>query len=218
MKKLALLIAVMCFSVLLNAQTWETQIYSLSGKSRVKTIKIKPDMKMDIRCIIPGNDSLRLSTRYDGSFIGVSDDSMKIKVNSFNEFKKFPNGIIEQKTIPGKIYLMSCSSDSGLVNIPLSDIGYLSYRNKNLDKTSEILELPIYISLMTMILSPFICYDYKEGKFNTERYKYWGLGSTIGLTVFISCEITLVNKKNFQFKTDWPRKDKKVWSFNKGQQ
>jgi hypothetical protein len=216
MKKFILLVAGMCFFSVLNAQTWNGQIYRISGNSKVKTVRIKPGMKLDVRSILLDNDSLRITTRYNGSFMGVSGDTMKIRLTDYYEFEKYPDGILKQTTIPGKIYLMPNSSDYGIVSMPLSDIGYLSYRNKNADKMSEIIELPIYLSLCAIILSPFICYDYNDGSFNTERYKYWGLGSTLVLSASFCCEIALSGSKKYQFKPDWPWKNKKVWSFKKG--
>jgi hypothetical protein len=70
-------------------------------------------------------------------------------------------------------------------------------------------------SLAVMVLSPLICYDYKEQELNANRYKYWAMGSTAGALAGFAILITNGGNKTrrLQFQPDWPDKNMKVWKF-----
>jgi len=213
LKKILFTTAGLLIITILSAQTWKTQIYGISDKANIKTLKIKPEMSIDLRTVILDTDTLKLTRRYNGSFIGVTGDSMKIKLTDFHEFSNHTNGTIKQTTIPGKSFIMSRSSDTALAIIPLSDISYISFKPENLNKMAGIAEAGVFVSIFALVLAPLICFDYKDGVFLADRYKYWGLGSTIGLAGSFCLEGIFSSSKQYQFKSNWPYKKKKVWSF-----
>ncbi|MEI6748145.1 MAG: hypothetical protein WCM93_03195 [Bacteroidota bacterium] len=213
MQKIILLIVVLSFSVSLNAQTWKVQIQRATSNHRMKTLKIRPDMHMDIGSLLLDNDTLKESKFYNGFLVGGGSDSIKIRLNEVKEKKVFTNGINKQATIPAKYYLMTPLRDSSVMKIAISDIDYLSYYNDKREKTAGIVEPIALGALFVMALTPLISYDFKEGKMNAVRYKNWALGSTICLAASISFAVTVNSRKKFQFKTNWPDEKGKVWSF-----
>jgi len=58
--------------------------------------------------------------------------------------------------------------------------------------------------------------DFKDGGINSKRYKYWALGSTIGITVSLGYAAITNSRpiqKQYQFNSDWPNKQADVWKF-----
>jgi hypothetical protein len=196
------------------AQTWSTSIYSISDKSKTRTIKIKPDMELTFRSKLTENDSLSLSKRCIGKFVSGSSDSITLKVIRYSEYLDYKDGTVKQTIITNQNKFKN-TTDKNLVSIPLSEIHYLKYQAKNTTKISEMAELPIFISLFAVIISPLVCINYKTGEFNSELYQYVGVGSAAALTASFGMEIIINRGKTYQFKTDWPNKKKKVWSFKK---
>jgi hypothetical protein len=102
--------------------------------------------------------------------------------------------------------------------VALTDIDHIKYSHKNflVKGLDNVMEPLIFASLFVMIVSPFISYNYKDMAFNSERYKYWALGSTLGITIgFAYASITNSRpiQKQFQFNGAWPDKKGKVWRF-----
>jgi hypothetical protein len=215
MKTLILCTIGFCLLTFINAQPWKVPIYRLSGSTSAKTIKIKPDRRVTIHSLVNDADSLKLSETYNGSVIGVSTDSMRISLTDYTEFRKYASGMNMQTRIPGKIYFKDPASDTGKVSIPISDIHLLIYRPVRNEKLPGIAEGAVFTCLAGVLLSPFICYNYKEGHINADTYKYWGVASSVGLTASFCFEMISLRTKEYQFKTDWPQKKKKVWSFAK---
>jgi len=215
MKQLILTGAALCLFISINAQNRKIPIYKISGKPANKMLKLKTERKITIRTLLIESDSLKLSETYSGSIIGISGDSMKITLTDYIEFRNYKNGLNKQVKIPGNLFLKNTSLDTGKLNIRFSAIHYLRYTPGRNEKLSGIAEGAVFISLAGVIFSPLICYDYKQGKFNAERYKYWGLISSISLTASLCVEIFANRYKEYQFKRDWPQKKKKVWSFTK---
>jgi hypothetical protein len=215
MKKLVLIGVGICFMILLNAQKWNMRILNITDNATEKTIKIKPGMNLTVRSLFLDNDSLKGSKLYQGSFLGGSDDSLKIKLNKYLESISYSNGITKVTTIPGKSYLFSNSTGKGSISIPLSDIHFISYSARN--SWSNVTEIAVFTSLFLVILSPLISYNFSKAEFNAERYKYWGVSSSIAFTASLCFEgILAKNKKEYQFKTRWPGKNNQVWGFKKG--
>jgi hypothetical protein len=212
-KKLILITAGMCYITILQAQKWQMPIYNISDITRVKTLKIKPEMNIEIRSIVLDTDSLKLTKKYKGAFLGATEDTLRINLTDFSEFKNYTNGIVMQTTVPGKHFIMSPTMDTGLAGIPLTEINYISFKSKGLEKIAGAAEAGVFISLFAIALSPLICIDYKEGEFNSDRYTYWGVGSALAIACSLCLEITLSGSKAYQFKTNWPDKKKKVWGF-----
>ena len=98
------------------------------------------------------------------------------------------------------------------MNIALSDVHMLEYQKFTQKIFGNIEDFVLFSSLAVLIVSPFICYNYSEGTFNAESYKYWALGSTAGIVLGFSFQM-LGGHTKFQFKTNWPSEKGKVWSF-----
>jgi len=215
MRKLFLFLLVILFSSGVSAQTWKKSVYGTMGNKSVRTIRLKPVSIVTVRSLKLINDSITWSTTLSGKFDGATDDSLRIRLDNISELKVLGTGIRYSTTIPGRLYLQSPSTDTGLVAIRLSDIDYLSYHNANKSKAGGIGEGMVFASIFMLVASPFICIDYKDGTFNAERYKYWAIGSTAVLFGSISIEALLGGEKRFQFHAGWPTKKQKVWTFNK---
>lgn len=216
MKKILLLLI---FSFLVGgliAQTWKTSIFNTTDQSKTRTIKLKPEMELTVRSKLAENDSLSLSKWYTGKFVSGTKDSIIIKITRYNEYLNYKDGTVKQTTITSTNDFNTIKSDKELISIPLSEIHYLKYQPKNTTKMAEMAELPIFISLFAIIISPLVCIDYKTGEFNADLYQYLGVGSAAALTASFGMEIIINRGKTYQFKADWPNKKQKVWSFKKG--
>lgn len=201
----------------LKSQTWESQIQSVTGKHKVKTMKIKPDRELKIGRLLTDIDSLREFNYYAGFSLGGSRDSLHISLREVQTNRIFTDGIKYQSTIPAKFCQELLHGDTSNLKIALTDIDYIQVKSPKWQKTAgEIVETLIWSSMFVMVLSPLICYDYKEGALNAERYKYWGIASTAGLVVGVG-SIIIINAfdgtKTFQFKASWPNKEATAWKF-----
>jgi hypothetical protein len=216
MKKFILFLSVWGIMFTSKAQSWEYQLQSITGRNKEKTLKLKPEMKLEIGRLLTDNDSLKAYNYYNGIFLGGSRDSIRIRLNEVKTNSVFTNGVKQQSTIPVKYFSSIPLRDSGFMSFALPEIDYLKYRKSKKNDLGGIVEPVIYLSLLTLFLSPVISYDYKEGKLNEERYKYWAFGSTLALASCITAIITVNAIKGpdtFRFKAGWPGTHIKEWRF-----
>lgn len=217
MKKIILLLVGTAILLSVKAQTWESQIQTITGKQKVKTLRIKPGRELKAGRLLTDEDSLREFNYYEGFFVGGSRDSLQISLREVQTHKVYTDGIKYQSTIPARLCPELHPGDSNILQLPLTNMDYLQIKSPKWQKTAgEIVEPLIWASMFVMFLSPMICYDYKEGAFNAERYQYWGIGSTAGLAIGFG-SVIIINAfdgtKTFQFKSGWPNKKTKVWKF-----
>ncbi len=216
MKKFIFIFLTLGFLAGSVAQTWETRMQRVSGNSREKTLKLKPEMKLEIGRLLTDNDTLKEYNYYNGIFLGGTHDSIRIRLNEVKTNAVFTSGIRQQSTIPVKYFTAVPLRDSGLMSFALPEIDYLKYRKSKKNDPGGIVEPVIYLSLLTLFLSPVISYNYKEGELNEERYKYWALGSTLALASCITAIITINaidGPDTFRFKAGWPGTHIKEWRF-----
>ncbi len=204
------------FTIILNAQPWQVQLQKVSGNSKVKTLRLKPEMKLDIGRLLNDNDTLKEYNYYSGIFLGGAGDSIRIRLNEVKTNSVFTNGIKQQSTIPVKYFTSLALRDSGFISFALHEIDYLKYRPAKKNEFGGFVEPTIYLSLLTLFLSPIISYNFKEGELNAERYKCWALGSTLALASCITAIITINaidGPDTFRFKAGWPGTHIKQWRF-----
>lgn len=217
MKKLILFVISAGIFLSSEAQTWKSQIQNVSGKQMVKTLKIKPGRELKIGRLLTDEDSLKEYTYFEGIFLDGTRDSINLKLNKVRVGSDYTNGVKHLSDFPAKYYQELLPGDSNSLKMALMDMDYIQIKSSKWQKTAEdIVEPLIWASLFVMCISPLICYDYKEGAFNAERYQYWGVGCVAGLAVGFG-SIILVNlidgTKAFQFKAGWPNKKTNVWKF-----
>lgn len=216
MKKIILLIFAAGFLVAPKAQTWEAQMQRITGKSREKTLKLKPEMKLEIGRLLTDNDSLKEYNYYNGIFLGGTRDSIRIRLNEVKTNSVYTSGIKQQSTIPVKYFTAVPLRDSGFMSFALPEIDYLKQSKARNYHVDAVLEPVVFLSLFTLFLSPVISYNYKEGELNEERYKYWALGSTLALASCVTAIITINaidGPDTFRFKAGWPGSHIKEWRF-----
>ncbi|MHC1777763.1 MAG: hypothetical protein AB9834_20355 [Lentimicrobium sp.] len=216
MKKFIILFLTLGFLTGSVAQTWETRMQRVSGNSREKTLKLKPEMKLEIGRLLTDNDSLKEYNYYNGIFLGGTHDSIRIRLNEVKTNAVFTSGIKQQSTIPVKYFTAVPLSDSGFMSFALPEIDYLKHSKAKNYHVDEVLEPVVFLSLFTLFLSPVISYNYKEGELNEERYKYWALGSTLALATCVTAIITINaidGPDFFRFKAGWPGTHIKEWRF-----
>lgn len=213
MKKIIALFTGLLFIANVSAQTWKVQVCNISDISKTRTVKLKPNSIVTLKTLKQKDDTLTHSLTYKGIFSGVENNSMKICMERYNERKSFSNGIFLDTYIPGKQFVMKNSKDTGYAVVPIADIDYLKYNNQTRDKIADYVEPLFFATFLVSFISPFICIDYKDGSFNAERYKYWGIGCTIALAGSVGWATIMSKSKKFQFETNWYEKNKKVWSF-----
>ena len=216
MKSTGLIIIAIAIMFQAEAQTWKVQVERISGNSRTKTLRIKPAYNLTVGSILTNKDSIKEYRYYEGLFNSGCRDSIGMKLSLVRDERIFSNGISENTKHPGKSYLASLAQDTDYLKIPLSDISYLEYQNQELGGWAELGEPIMLLSILTMVAAPFICYDFKNGNLNADRYKYWAVGSSIGIatgfaTVFTFA--TLSNHKKLKFNENWKSKGKNVWRF-----
>jgi hypothetical protein len=204
------------FAVTLKAQPWQVQLQKISGNSRVKTLKLKPQMKLEIGRLLTDNDSLKEYNYYNGIFLGGTGDSIGIRLIEVKTNSVFTNGIKRQSTIPVKYFISVPLRDSGLMSFSLHEIDYMKYRPAKEGVLGGIVESTIYLSLLTLFLSPVISFNFKEGELNTNRYKNWALGSTAGLFTCFAAIISINaidGPDKFRFNAGWPDTYIEEWRF-----
>jgi hypothetical protein len=216
MKRLLILMVLAGMVSGMSAQPWKPRIEKITGNPVTKTITVKPGMKIIIKSLLLNTDTLKESRSYTGYFQGYSNDSLKIKLATVSTEKAFSNGIRETANIPAASWLAPASPDTNLIRVAVRNIGYLEAYNETGRGMAEIGEPIILGSLLVMIISPLISYNFKDGSFNSERYKHWALGGTIGVATGFVTVFTLnalFKPGRFQFETGWPDKNASVWRF-----
>jgi hypothetical protein len=218
MKKHILLCIAFAVISTINAQTWKMQIERITGNPKLKTIKMNTKTHIRIQVHSFDNDSTEENTSYEGDFRSGTHDSIEFKLSRLETFRKYNNGVQQRTTFPPKYHLKDTTPEQSIMRIALPDIDQLKYQQKNkvIKGLDNVMKPLIFASLFVMILSPIISYNYKEGELNAERYKYWALGSTMGITLGFAY-VALTNsrpvQKQFQFNTEWPDKKAAVWRF-----
>ena len=217
MKKLLLIITLSGISVFLFSQTWNAQIERVTGTPKLKTVRIKPGTFTTVGTRLQETDSLKETRFFDGDFLSGNADSIALKLSQVRLTRNFSNGTKQSFTIPAKQYFIHSPADTSLMRIPVSEIHYIDYYTKKWRKRAEGGEIIVLGSLLALVLSPFICYDYQDGQMNAEKYKNWALGSTIGIVAGITSVITINSfskHKTFEFRSGWTdRKKAEVWKF-----
>lgn len=212
MKKLIITFAGIMFTLSLFAQTWKAPIYGTSGKPTIKTLKLKPEMKITIGTLTFDSDSLKTDTYYTGTFLGVAGDSLKINLTEVTMNRIFESGTRERKIIPSKNYLINSLPQTDATNVALSDIDVLKYQPKTKEMLSGLEDYVLLGSLAVLVVSPFFCYNYSNQTFNQDQYQYWALGCTVGIVTGAVLQM-MGSPKRIQFKEGWPEKKSKTWSF-----
>ncbi len=218
MNKLFLILVCMTFLFHSGAQTWNREIQRLSGKPKLKTIKINTGMYTTVGTRLEDSDSVKITRFFDGNFLSGSHDSLSMKLVQVRLTKNYTSGVKQSFVIPARQYSVSDYTDTNFMRIPVSGIHYLDYYNKKWRDRAEGSEVVLFGSLLVMVLSPFICFKYSEGHMNTGMYKNWALGSTIGIVAGFTTMITIDSfskHKTFEFKPGWSgKKNARVWKFN----
>lgn len=214
MKKLLLLVLTLIVGFTLIAQTWKAPVYRIDGKPKMKTVKLKSGISMEIGRLLIDNDTLKENKYLYGNFKGVTGDTLQMTLNRIRIKSVHTNGSRTDSFIPAKSLIAPAPDSTYIMNASLTDIDFLAYRNNSIAWLTDTEDFFLFGSLMVLIASPFICYDYKNQTFNAERYKYWGLGCTAGIVTGISLQILGgASQKKFQFHGSWPSEKAKVWSF-----
>jgi len=215
--KVLFLTLILAGSVLLAAaQTWKAGIEKISGNHKVKTIRIKPTMQLTIGSMIAENDSMNMSKNFYGDFVNGTSDSIRMRLKTVTTTTNYANGFRQTTVTPARFYPCNNTPDSNMVSFALPDVHSIDYSLKKWRDAGEIGEPILLLSLLTLIASPLISYNFDEGKINAERYKYWALGSTIGVVAGFAAIITInaiPPHGRYQFREGWPLKKTKVWRF-----
>ncbi|HNX44612.1 MAG TPA: hypothetical protein PLJ84_10920 [Bacteroidales bacterium] len=217
MRTILLSLILAALSMILNAQTWKVRVEKTTGSHRVKTLRIKPTMQLTVGNQLPVTDTLKQYKYYYGEFISGSADSLQMKLKTITAHQLYTNGIHYTSVVPAKQYYLSTpSADTNMMRIALSDIHSLDYSFEKWRGMSEIGEPVILGSLLVLIFSPLICYNFSDGKINPESYRNWALGSTIGIVAGIGTAVAIsaiFPHGRYQFLEGWPYKKAKVWKF-----
>lgn len=207
-----MLIAALSFGSTMTGQVWKAPIQRISGKPVEKILKIKPEARINVGTLVFEDDSLKKSIYYNGRFICGSDDSLRIKLAEIKMNEIYNNMLVKQIRIPGKYDQFDPTVLLDTKTLALSDIHMLEYQNKIREQISSTEDFFLFGGLIALFVSPFFCINYKEMTFNEELYSYCALGSTGCIIAGIALQMTGGQRK-FQFRSDWPKKDAKVWSF-----
>jgi len=212
MKKYILFVFCLSFGVFVTAQTWKTDIERTTGRPVVRTLKLRPKTDLYIGTLLLDADTIKESKFCSGKFLSGTKDSIRIKINSFEKLHKESNGLKQSIHTPAKYYTRNKADSVYVVSLALDDVHYIRYQQGYQKFFGACEDAVLFSSLAVLLVSPFICYNYKEGSFNAEAYKYWVLGCTAGIVVGFSFQILGAQSK-LQFKPNWPDKDARVWSF-----
>ena len=212
-RKISLLALLMMIGGLVMAQTTKYQVEMLSGKHKLKTLKLRPGVPVEIGKFMTGNDSVNESRYYKGLFTSGDRESLTLSVKSIKSVSFIRNGPTLARIVPASLSKIPFGPDTTL-RFTTQEVDYLSYMKRKGSGFDPTVPL-ILGSLGVMMLSPLICYDYKEHKINTDRLPYWSIGSTVGVVCGIS-SIFLNAQRNhhqYQFRSEWPYKFRKQWKF-----
>ncbi len=216
MKKLILLILMLNFGFIVSAQTWKTPVYRIDEKPKMKTVKLKTGITMEIGRLLIDNDTLKENKYLYGNFQGVIGDTLQMNLRKIRIQSVYTNGTRIESSIPAKNFIVLAPDSTYKMNVSLSDIDFLAYRNTSVAWIYDAEDYVLFTSIFLLFASPFISYDYKNQKLNTERYQKWALGSTIGIFTGLTMQIMGgVSKRKVQFHSSWPNPKAKPWSFDK---
>jgi len=168
---------------------------------------------MDIGKYIPGNDSMNKSIYYKGTFANGHRDSLVLRVRTVKYESYLKSGPAVERIVPASMSGIAFGPDT-LVRFAKQEVDYLSYMKRKgggFDPT-----LPLIIgSLAIIMVSPLICYDFKEHEINSSRLAYWSIGGTVGFICGFSSIFINANRNmhSYQFRPDWPYKHKEPWRF-----
>ena len=75
--------------------------------------------------------------------------------------------------------------------------------------------LGILGSLAALAITPLFCINFKDKKFNGDRYKKWAIGGAVGMVSSFTILIIAIkmDDNKYHFKLDVPDKEVKVWNF-----
>jgi hypothetical protein len=213
MKKLFWIIAGLLIAIPLDAQTWKTKLVREGDNPVTKTLRIKSGNTVSIGTLLPEENSVKGNRYFYGSFLNGTADSIKISLKDVKVTMFKPGGITETTSTPSKAFLARPIPEDNTYSLALADIDFLKYERSRV-KYMETFELGLLTSLAVLLVSPFICINYNDMTFNADRYKYWALGSTIGIAASITWAIaTGSGSHSLQFTSGWPNKKAKVWKF-----
>ncbi|MBE0639569.1 MAG: hypothetical protein IH598_13715 [Bacteroidales bacterium] len=214
MKKLILLVVMLNFGFIVSAQTWKAPVYRIDGKPKMKTVKLKSGISMEIGRLLIDSDTLKENKYLYGNFKGVIGDTLQMNLRKIRIHSVYTNGTRIESSIPAKSFIVPAPDSTYKMNVSLNDIDILLYRNTLFAWIYDTDDFVLYGSLFLLFASPFICYDYKNQTFNAENYQKWALGSTIGIfTGLTMMFLESGSKRKVQFHSSWPNTKAKVWSF-----
>jgi len=154
------------FSIHVTAQTWKTDIQRTSGKPAVRTLKLKPKTVLRIGTLMNDTDSIKDNKIYYGKFLGGTKDSLQLKIISIENQHTKASGLQQRTITQAKYYIANQPDTVYRFSIALSEIHSLNYQTTS-QKIFAAPEDPLLFgSIAMLILSPLICYNYKEGTFN----------------------------------------------------
>jgi len=212
LKKYTLVLCMAILTINIHAQTWRAKIETrtLSGHQITKTFTMRPDHKISIN--IAGNNSYNGPNRFTGTFIGRSSDSIRIDLfMGVNNIQK--TEYLLMKSFPGiKDY------NRGNLSIALSDVSYIHYKRLT-ENTEDFISAGLFLGILgalaAIVITPLFCINFKDMKFNADRYKKWAVGGAIVLASSVTIVFTVnkIDYREFHFKPDNTDKNVKVWNF-----
>jgi len=213
MKNLMLFIVFLLWSSVLVAQTWKTEIYRADGEEGSRTLKLKPDMHLKVTTLLEKTDSTKKTLYFEGRFVESTGDSIRIRVTESKLSESFTSGKFQQVMYTGKYY-DSLQMGKDMMTLALPDVDLLRYQKKFPETIAQAEDVILFSSLALLLVSPFICYNYKEGEFNEDLYQYFGLGCTAGIIVGFGLQFA-GGSHELIFDNAFKSKKKKVWTFEK---
>lgn len=212
MKKSILIIFCLTLGLVVTAQTWKTDIQRTTGKPVTRTLKLKPKTELRVGTLLNDADSIKESKFYYGKFLSGNKDSLKLKVISIENLHTESAGLKQSEVTQAKYFTRYKADSVYNASVAITDVHFIKYQQDYQKFFGGGEDFLLLGSLAVLVVSPFICYNYKEGAFNAESYKYWALSFTAGIVVGFSFQI-LGGERKLQFKPNWPDKDVRVWSF-----
>jgi hypothetical protein len=212
--KVILIIVLVVAATGLLAQDFSHEIFLKGGKSKTRTITIKPGNLVTVGRLTLNSDTLRKGLYYTGKLLEGGNNTLTMSVNSCKYVDMHEGTESYIKVVPAQMLSTMMTIDTNQMKLALNDIDYLYLKAKKQSKFDPIIPL-LLGSMALMILSPLICYDFKEHKVDAGRYKYWALGSTAGAITGFALIFTLParNIKRYQFNASWPNTTSKYWQF-----
>lgn len=214
MKKLIYFTLCLMIQSILTSQTWKTDIQRTTGKPLTRTLKLKPKNDLRIGTLLNDADSIKESKFYYGKFLSGSKDSLTLKIISIENLHTESAGLKQSEVIQAKYFTRYKADSVYNLSVALTDVHFISYQQDCQKFFGGGEDFLLLGSLAVLVVSPLICYNYKEGAFNAESYKYWALGSTAGILLGMSFQMMGGHTK-LQFISGWPSEKAKKWIFIK---